>query len=102
MAGPAEVRESGGVEEALRRSEEQMRLRERALKVVTQGILITDPHRLERQGYQVVLAVTGQEAVAKFQSEKPDLGLMHINLPELDGLEAKRRIKPCRAPRSCP
>jgi CheY-like chemotaxis protein len=49
--------------------------------------------RLMRRGYEVAFAVTGLEAVAKAETEKPDLILMDVNLPELDGWEATRRIK---------
>jgi CheY-like chemotaxis protein len=49
--------------------------------------------RLQRRGFEVVFAVTGTEAVARAASEKPDLILMDMNLPELDGWEATRRIK---------
>ena len=49
--------------------------------------------RLLRRGYEVVFAVTGTEAVTKGLSERPDLILMDVNLPELDGWEATRRIK---------
>ena len=49
--------------------------------------------RLLRRGFAVVFAVTGTEAVKKAQSERPDLILMDVNLPELDGWEATRRIK---------
>ena len=49
--------------------------------------------RLERKGYEVVIAVDGQEAVAMAQSLTPDLILMDIRLPVMDGWEAMRRIK---------
>lgn len=49
--------------------------------------------RLERKGYQVVMAVDGLESVAMAASEKPDLILMDIGLPGIDGWEASRRIK---------
>jgi CheY-like chemotaxis protein len=52
--------------------------------------------RLERKGFQVVCAVDGGEAVAMAQSAAPDLVLMDMSLPVLDGWEATRRIKAAR------
>ncbi len=49
--------------------------------------------RLERKGYQVVLAVDGQSGVEIAQAERPDLVLMDMSLPVLDGWEATRRLK---------
>lgn len=49
--------------------------------------------RLERKGYAIVLALDGAEGVAKAQSEAPDLILMDMSLPVLDGWEATRQIK---------
>jgi len=49
--------------------------------------------RLERRGYQVVIAVDGEQGVAKAQSEAPDVILMDMSLPVLDGWEATQRIK---------
>ncbi len=48
---------------------------------------------LEMSGYRVVEAVDGQEAVEKAQSERPNLILMDLSLPLLDGLAATRRIR---------
>jgi CheY-like chemotaxis protein len=49
--------------------------------------------RLTRRGYQVVMATDGAEAVAAAERELPDLILMDMSLPVLDGWEATRRIK---------
>lgn len=49
--------------------------------------------RLQRRGYEVVIAVDGAEALARAQSESPALILMDISLPVLDGWEATRRLK---------
>jgi CheY-like chemotaxis protein len=49
--------------------------------------------RLERKDFQVVVAVNGAEGVTKAQAEQPDLILMDIHLPVLDGWEATRQIK---------
>jgi two-component system, cell cycle response regulator DivK len=49
--------------------------------------------RLERRGYQVVLAVDGQQAVAVARTTKPNLILMDLGLPIIDGWEATRQLK---------
>ncbi|MGB7086232.1 MAG: response regulator [Phormidesmis sp.] len=49
--------------------------------------------RLERKGYEVVVAIDGAQAVAKTRSDRPDLVLMDLHLPVLDGWEATRQIK---------
>jgi CheY-like chemotaxis protein len=49
--------------------------------------------RLERRGYQVVVALDGEQSVSMAQSEAPDLILMDMSLPVLDGWEATQRIK---------
>lgn len=49
--------------------------------------------RLERRGYEVVIAVDGAEGVAMAETELPALILMDISLPVLDGWEATRRLK---------
>ena len=49
--------------------------------------------RLLRKGYEVVMAVDGEQAVAMAQSETPALILMDMSLPVFDGWEATRRIK---------
>jgi two-component system, cell cycle response regulator DivK len=48
---------------------------------------------LAGSGYEVVEAADGQAGVAKAQSERPDLILMDIQLPVLDGYDATRQIK---------
>jgi CheY-like chemotaxis protein len=49
--------------------------------------------RLVRNGYDVVIAVNGQEGLDMAAGEKPDLILMDMSLPVLDGWEATRRLK---------
>ena len=49
--------------------------------------------RLQRRGYDVVLAVDGQEAVSTARQVKPDLVLMDLGLPVIDGREATRQLK---------
>ena len=58
--------------------------------------------RLLRKGYEVVMALDGQQAVEMAAAEKPDLILMDMSLPVLDGWEATRRIKAAAATRGIP
>ena len=56
--------------------------------------------RLARGGYDVILAEDGARGVAMAASDRPDLILMDMSLPEIDGWEATRRIKATPALRS--
>jgi two-component system cell cycle response regulator DivK len=49
--------------------------------------------RLSRAGHTVIVATDGAQGVAMATSERPDLVLMDLSLPVLDGWEASRRIK---------
>src|SRR6516225_8389735 len=49
--------------------------------------------RLMRRGFEVIFAVNGQEGVDLAVSERPDIILMDMSLPVLDGWEATRRVK---------
>lgn len=49
--------------------------------------------RLEKRGYHIVIALDGESGLAMVASEKPDLILMDMSLPILDGWEATRRLK---------
>jgi len=58
--------------------------------------------RLERKGFQVTLAVDGAEGLQKARTEGPDVILMDMSLPVIDGWEATRQLKAddatCRIP----
>ncbi len=58
--------------------------------------------RLIRSGYEVFLAVDGQQGADMALSEQPDLILMDMSLPVIDGWEATRRIKASDATRRIP
>jgi two-component system cell cycle response regulator DivK len=78
---------------------------------VTKRILIVEDHEDARRilrdmlagtDYQLVEAENGEEALAAVARQRPDLILMDIQLPILDGYEATRRIKADPALRSIP
>ncbi len=58
--------------------------------------------RLERRGYQVIIAVDGAQGVALARSERPHLILMDMDLPVLDGWEATRQLKATPETQSIP
>lgn len=58
--------------------------------------------RLIRRGYEVVMATDGAEALTAAARERPDLILMDMSLPTMDGWEASRRLKADEALRGIP
>ena len=58
--------------------------------------------RLVKRGYEVVIAVEGEQGVALARTDSPDLVLMDMSLPVLDGWEATRRLKSDPATRQIP
>jgi CheY-like chemotaxis protein len=49
--------------------------------------------RLQRRGYEVIMALDGSEGIEMATTENPDLILMDMSLPVIDGWEATRRLK---------
>jgi two-component system, cell cycle response regulator DivK len=58
--------------------------------------------RLQRRGFEVLIAADGEEGVILAAAERPDLILMDMSLPVLDGWQATRRIKAAPATRRIP
>ncbi|TFY96457.1 response regulator [Ramlibacter rhizophilus] len=58
--------------------------------------------RLERRGFQVSIAVNGLEALERVAQERPELVLMDMSLPDMDGWEATRRLKVSPTTRAIP
>lgn len=79
-----------------------MQLHSESPKVDTRTILVVDDFDdtrlllrtwLRKKGYRVVEAENGNEAVAKAREIEPDLIIMDLEMPELDGLSATRKIR---------
>ena len=58
--------------------------------------------RLQRRGYEVVVSVDGEDGVAKAQSESPDIIIMDMDLPVLDGWAATQMLKASAETKSIP
>ena len=58
--------------------------------------------RLPRAGFEVIVASDGEQGVVMAETEKPDLILMDLRLPGIDGWEATRRIKAAPATKAIP
>jgi len=58
--------------------------------------------RLRKRGFEVSIAVDGAEGVEKARAERPDLILMDMSLPVIDGWEATRQLKADDATRGIP
>jgi DNA-binding response OmpR family regulator len=50
-------------------------------------------HLLEKEGFEVFPAADGQEAVAQAQIRKPDIAILDLGLPDVDGIEVCRQIR---------
>jgi len=59
-------------------------------------------NRLSRAGFTVIVAIDGTQGLTMATSEQPDLILMDLTLPDIDGKEATRRIKADPATKSIP
>lgn len=62
-----------------------------------ESIQILYREELEDAGYQVISAVNGNEGLEKFQSEQPDLVILDIQMPGLNGIEVLRQMKMFKA-----
>ena len=60
--------------------------------------LLTYP--LEREGFRVIQARNGEEALERFDADHPDLIVLDLMLPRVDGLEVCRRVRPSAPCRS--
>jgi two-component system cell cycle response regulator DivK len=58
--------------------------------------------RLERRGYEVIVAVDGEEGVARAKADAPDIVIMDMSLPGIDGWEATRQLKAAEVTRTIP
>ena len=65
-------------------------------------ILMMEKMILGKSGFDLIVAKNGQEAVTKSVSEKPDLILMDVNMPKMNGFEACQKIRANESTKSIP
>ncbi|HHO47512.1 MAG TPA: response regulator [Desulfobacteraceae bacterium] len=58
-----------------------------------EGIQLLYREEFEEEGYEVIAAYSGEEALEKFNQEPPDLVILDINMPGMNGIEVLRRMK---------
>jgi two-component system alkaline phosphatase synthesis response regulator PhoP len=58
-----------------------------------QDILQLVKHYLEKEGFRPITAISGLDALKKVKEEKPDLVVLDLMLPEMDGLEVCKRLR---------
>lgn len=58
-----------------------------------EGIQLLYREEFEEEGYEVVSAYNGEEAIEKFKEDPPDLVILDINMPGMNGIEVLRRMK---------
>jgi twitching motility two-component system response regulator PilH len=75
-------------------------------KVLIVDDAVVDRQNLERilsaAGYRVLLAESGEQALLRAKAERPDVILMDVNMPDLDGFATTRRLKADPATRDIP
>jgi DNA-binding response OmpR family regulator len=57
---------------------------------------------LQRQGYEIIVANTGQQSLSKANSERPDLIILDVMMPDMDGYEVCRRLRHDSATQAIP
>ena len=62
-----------------------------------EGIQLLYREEFEDEGFEVISAYNGEEALEKFSSEAPDLVILDINMPGMSGIEVLRRMKELNA-----
>ena len=84
------------------RRHEGNRFMEQERKVIPRKILIVEDNEdsrelvmkvLKNKGYQIIEAIDGEEALSKAQTEEPNLILMDISIPKIDGFEVTKKLK---------
>ena len=58
--------------------------------------------RLARRGYEIIIATDGEQGISEAMQQSPDLIIMDMSLPVIDGWEATRRLKQCAETKAIP